>query len=198
MDAALAALAEHRQVLVYLYWGEVDKVGHVHGCDSWQWGQELEQVDAELARLTRSVPGDVLVTVTADHGMVDVPHGDRVDLADEPELRRGVRHLGGEARALHLYCEPGEAGAVLTRWQGRLGPLAEVLPRAQALERGWFGPVAPHVLPRIGDLLVVALGRVAVVDSATARPELLRLVGQHGARTPQETLVPVLAVTGLG
>jgi hypothetical protein len=198
VDAALAALAEHRQVLVYLYWGEVDKVGHVHGCDSWQWGQALEQVDAELARLTRSVPGDVLVTVTADHGMVDVPHGDRVDLADEPELRRGVRHLGGEARALHLYCEPGEAGAVLTRWQSRLGPLAEVLPRAQALERGWFGPVAPHVLPRIGDLLVVALGRVAVVDSATARPELLRLVGQHGARTPQETLVPVLAVTGLG
>jgi hypothetical protein len=194
VDAALAALAAHPRVLVYLYWGELDKVGHVHGCGSWQWGQELEQVDAEIARLARGVRRDVLLTVTADHGMVDVPHTDRVDLADEPELRRGIRHLGGEARALHLYCEPGEAAGVQARWEDRLGRLVDVVTRAEAVARGWFGPVEGHVLPRIGDLLAVALGRIAVVDSLTARPELLRLVGQHGARTPQETLVPVLAV----
>jgi hypothetical protein len=52
------------------------------------------------------------------------------------------------------------------------------------------------VQPRIGDLLVITTGRTAIVDSATARPELLRLLGQHGARTPDETLVPVLAVLG--
>jgi hypothetical protein len=72
----------------------------------------------------------------------------------------------------------------------------EIVERAEAVRRGWFGPVAPHVEPRIGDLIAVAVGSVAVVDSATARPELLRLVGQHGARTPQESLVPVLAVLG--
>jgi hypothetical protein len=196
VDAALAALAAHPRVLVYLYWGEVDKVGHVHGCGSWEWGQELEQADAELERLVRRAPRDVLVTVTADHGMVDVPHADRVDLAEEPDLRRGVRHVGGEARALHLYCEPGEAEAVCRRWEARLGPLAEVVPRADALARGWFGPVVPRVLPRIGEVLVVAVGQVAVVDSVTARPELLRLIGQHGARTRAETLVPVLTVPG--
>jgi hypothetical protein len=52
------------------------------------------------------------------------------------------------------------------------------------------------VLPRIGDLLAVAVGRIAIVDSRTARPELLRLVGQHGARTREESLVPVLWVRG--
>lgn len=196
VDAALAALAAHPRVLVYLYWGEVDKVGHVHGCDSWEWGQEVEEVDGELARLVRTAPHDVLVAVTADHGMVDVPHADRVDLADEPELRRAVRHVGGEARALHLYCEPGRADEVATAWRARLGTSVDVLTRSEAVARGWFGPVAEHVLPRIGDLLVVALTRTAVVDSATARPELLRLLGQHGARTPEESLVPVLAVLG--
>src|SRR3954454_18796386 len=95
VDAALAALAAYPRVLVYLYWGEVDKVGHVHGCDSWEWGQEGESVDAELARLVRFARRDVLVTVTADHGMVDVPLGDRVDLAEEPDLKHGLRHLGG-------------------------------------------------------------------------------------------------------
>ncbi|HVN12211.1 MAG TPA: alkaline phosphatase family protein [Kineosporiaceae bacterium] len=196
VDAALAALATHPQVLVYLYWGEVDKTGHVHGCDSWEWGEELERVDAALARLARSVGPDVLVTITADHGMVDVPHADRVDLADEPELRRGLRHLGGEARALHLYCEPDAVAGVAAAWRTRLGSAMEIVERADAVRRGWFGPVAPHVAPRIGDLLAVAVDRIAVVDSATARPELMRLIGQHGARTPEESLVPVLAVLG--
>ncbi|MGZ4626156.1 MAG: alkaline phosphatase family protein [Kineosporiaceae bacterium] len=196
VDAALAALATHPRVLVYLYWGEVDKTGHVHGCDSWEWGQQLERVDAELARLVRSVGPDVLVTITADHGMVDVPHDDRVDLADEPGLRSGLRHLGGEARALHLYCEPGAVNAVAATWRARLEPAMEIIKQAEAVRRGWFGPVAPRVVPRIGDLIAVAVGRIAVVDSQTARPELLRLIGQHGARTPQESLVPVLAVLG--
>jgi hypothetical protein len=196
VDAALAALAGHPRVLVYLYWGEVDKVGHVHGCESWQWGEQVEHVDAELARLARSARRDVLVVVTADHGMVDVPHADRVDLVDEPELTRGVRHVGGEARALHLYCRPGEADAVAATWRARFGADVEVVTRDDAVGRGWFGPVADHVRPRIGDLLAVATGRTAIVDSATARPELLRLLGQHGARTPEEVLVPVLAVPG--
>jgi hypothetical protein len=196
VDAALAALAASPRVLVYLYWGELDKVGHVHGCDSWEWGQELERVDAELARLARCAGPDVLVAVTADHGMLDVPHEDRVDLATEPELRRGLRHLGGEARALHLYCEPGAADAVARAWCDRLDPAMEIVPRDEVIRRGWFGPVAPGVRPRIGDLLAVAVARIAVVDSETARPELLRLIGQHGARTREESLVPVLSVLG--
>jgi hypothetical protein len=183
-------------VLVYLYWGEVDKVGHVHGCESWEWGQEVERVDGELARLVRSARRDVLVAVTADHGMVDVPLTARVDLVDEPELTRGVRHVGGEARAVHLYCEEGLAGEVAATWRSRFGSAVEVVSRGDAIGRGWFGPVADHVRPRIGDLLVVTTGHTAIVDSATARPELLRLLGQHGARTDDETLVPVLAVLG--
>jgi hypothetical protein len=196
VDAALAALAAQPRVLVYLYWEALDKAGHVYGCESWEWGQELERIDGELARLVRSAPADVLVAVTGDHGMVDVPHADRLDLAGAPELRAGVRHVGGEPRAVQLYCAPGAREAVATAWRERVGPQAEVLTRDDAVARGWFGAVADHVLPRIGDLVVVATGRFAVVDSAMARPELLRLIGQHGARTPEETLVPVLSVLG--
>jgi hypothetical protein len=117
---------------------------------------------------------------------------------DEPELRHGLRHLGGEARALHLYCEPGASTAVAAAWCERLQPAMQIVPRDEAIDDGWFGPVAPHVVPRIGDLLAVAVGRIAVVDSDTARPELLRLIGQHGARTPEESLVPILSVQGGG
>jgi hypothetical protein len=72
----------------------------------------------------------------------------------------------------------------------------EIRRREDAVREGWFGPVDPHVMPRIGDVLASATARVAVVDSRTARPEVLRLVGLHGARTRDERLVPLLATLG--
>src|SRR6478672_10745710 len=65
VDASLDAVRSSARGLVYLYWGELDKVGHVHGCQSWEWGDELEGIDAELGRLVRSVPSDTAVLATA-------------------------------------------------------------------------------------------------------------------------------------
>ena len=196
VDAAVAAVRARGNQLVYLYWGEVDKVGHVHGCESWQWGEELEQTDAFIARLVERLGSDTLVAVTADHGMVDVEMNDRVDVAHEPDLARGVRHVGGEPRAIHLYCEPGAEADVLAAWRERLGDRMHLVTRAEAVRQGWFGPVTERVLPRIGDVVGSAGGRFAVVDSRTARPEGLRLIGLHGARSPEEQQVPLLVARG--
>jgi hypothetical protein len=195
VDAALAALRASPQALVYVYWGEVDKVGHVKGCGSWEWGEELAAVDLAVRRLAAGLPRGTALHVTADHGMVDVPHHRRVDVAHTADLRRGVRHIGGEPRCPQVYCEPGQAGAVAARWADRLADGAQVLTRHEAVTEGWFGPVAPHVLPRIGDVLVVCEPGMAVVDSQRMRPQLLALVGLHGSWTPQESRVPLLTIT---
>ena len=65
-----------------------------------------------------------------------------------------------------------------------------------AMATGWFGPVADHVLPRIGDVVAPCRPGTAVVDTATQRPELLRLIGLHGSLTPEESLVPLFSVRG--
>jgi hypothetical protein len=196
VTAAVRAVSAPGRHLVYLYWGEVDKVGHLHGCGSWQWGEELTSTDAWLGRLVERVGRDTLVVITADHGMVDVPMHERVDVAYEPDLAAGVRRVGGEPRAAHLYCEDGAAADVLATWRERLDGRMELLPRDEAVRAGWFGPVEPRVLPRIGDVVGSALGTFAVVDSRTARAEFLRLLGQHGARSAAEQLVPLLATLG--
>ena len=182
------------RALVHLYWGELDKVGHVHGCDSWQWGDELEAIDRELARLARSLPADCSLTLTADHGMVDVPHEVRLDVASEPLLAAGVRHVTGEARAPQLYVEAGARADVHAAWSEVLGDRAEVRTREDAVAAGWFGPVLAENLPRIGDVVVATRGRFAVVDSRRARPELLALVGLHGSLSDDEVAVPVVHV----
>ncbi len=197
VDATLAALraAGPDGGLVYLYWGEVDKTGHVHGVDSFQWGEQVEAVDAELGRLARSLPPGTLLLVTADHGMVDVPFERRVDLATEPELRAGVRLLAGEPRAVQLHVVDGALDDVLAAWRARFAADFSVLSRAECLEAGWFGDVDPAVLPRIGDVVLSATSDAAVVDSRTARREVLALRGLHGALTERETRVPLLVTT---
>ncbi|MDC5697829.1 alkaline phosphatase family protein [Intrasporangium calvum] len=194
VDAAVAAVRAAPRALVYLYWGEVDKVGHVHGSRSWQWGDEVESVDQALAALSRQVPDDTLIVVTADHGMVDVPHEHRLDLAHEPDLMAGVRHLGGEPRCLQLYTLEGAAPDLVQVWQERVGDRARVLLRDQLVDEGWFGPVEGRVAGRIGDVVVTMNESFAVVHSGLMRAEIVRLLGLHGSTSDAELAVPVIVV----
>lgn len=180
--------------LVYLYWGQVDKVGHQHGWRSSEWGDELASADAELGRLARSVPRGTVVLVTADHGMVDVDPGRLVDVAAEPALRQDVEIVAGEPRAVHVHTAPGAAAEVAERWRDRLGDAAVVLERADAVATGLFGDVAPHVEPVLGDVVVAATGVAAVVDSRTQTPHSLLLRGMHGSLTAGEMEIPLLVV----
>ncbi len=129
------------------------------------------------------LPAGTVLVVTADHGMVDVPHTDRVDLAERPELADGVRVLGGEARFAQAYCEAGRATVVAARLADALGERAWVRTRDEAIDAGWFGPVDDRVRPRLGDVLIAGIGSFALVDARTATPHVLRLIGQHGSLT---------------
>ncbi|MBX9246875.1 alkaline phosphatase family protein [Actinotalea ferrariae] len=193
VDAALYELSAPG--LVYLYWGDVDKAGHQHGWRSGAWGDALAEADRELGRLARGLPRGTLLLVTADHGMVDVDHAQLVDVAATPALARDVVLVAGEPRASHVHVRPGTAEAVAERWRATLGDAALVALRDEAVAAGWFGPVAEHVLPMLGDVVVAARGVAGVTDSRTQTPHSLTLRGMHGSFTPGEMLVP-LVVSG--
>jgi len=178
--------------LTYLYLDEVDKAGHVHGPGSWQWGEAVEEADRTLRLLAERLPAGASLTVTADHGMVTAPEDQRYDLAQHRALGEDVMVLGGDPRAPHVFCRPGAAGDVAQRWREVLGEDAQVLTGDQAIEAGWFGRVTARVRPRIGDVVTAMTGQATVVDSATARPAFLALVGHHGSMTEEELSVPVL------
>ena len=65
VDAALAASRATPRSLVYLYWGDLDKTGHVHGAASWQWGDELESIERGLETAIGLLnPGGRLVVIS--------------------------------------------------------------------------------------------------------------------------------------
>jgi hypothetical protein len=179
--------------LVYLYHGAVDKTGHKFGPSSWQWGDALEETDSELRRLVRSVPAGTLVVVTADHGQITADPAHQHDVAANAELARDVALLGGEPRAAHVYVAPDvDPRDVAARWAAVLGDDALVMLRDDAVAAGWLGPVAEHVLPAVGDVLVAARGAATVVDSRLHPASAREMPGVHGSLTATEMVVPLL------
>jgi hypothetical protein len=189
--AAAIEASYDRPSLTYLYDGDLDWTGHRYGIASTQWLQQLSMIDAEAEHLRESLPSSIRLLVVADHGMIDSPDESRVDVDEFHELRDGVALLGGEARFRHVYCTRGAVDDVVAAWSAHLGERAEVMTREAAIGRGWFGPVDPAVLPRLGDVVVACHGDTAVMSSRDF-PYEAKLVGLHGSLTPEEMLIPLL------
>jgi hypothetical protein len=190
------ALADSDRALVTVYHAELDGTGHVFGSQSEAWSYQLAHVDKLAEQLASSLPAGTALYVTADHGMVDAAPDDKIDVDLVPGLRDGVALLGGEPRARHVYTVPGAAQDVLATWQGVLGGRAWVASRDEAIEAGWFGPVDPRFLPRIGDVVAAPAGPWALVATKAERLES-SLVGMHGSLTPGDQFVPLLSVTSI-
>jgi hypothetical protein len=188
------ALADlHDGAVVYLYVPELDGAGHRYGVASDEWLAALETADAAARELAHAVSPDVGVLVTADHGMIDVPHHRQILLGAGDPLLDGVAEIGGEPRMLHLYAEDGEAAAVRARWDAAESGRSWVLSRDEALAAGLFGPrVDAAVRPRIGDVVVAARADVVYYDDRLADKAAQRMIGQHGSLTDRERIVPLL------
>jgi Type I phosphodiesterase / nucleotide pyrophosphatase len=190
------ALADSDRALVTVYHPDLDGTGHVFGSQSEAWSYQLAHVDKMAEQLASSLPAGTMLYVTADHGMVDAAPDDKIDVDLVPGLRDGVALLGGEPRARHVYSVPGAAPDVLASWQGVLGGRAWVASRDEAIEAGWFGPVEPRFVPRIGDVVAAPAGPWALV-ATKAEPLESSLVGMHGSLTPGDQFVPLLSVTSI-
>jgi hypothetical protein len=181
------------RALALVYHSQLDSTGHEFGCSSDAWRYHLGQVDRLAEHLAGALPPGTAMYVTADHGMVDVAAQDKVDADTVPGLREGVALLGGDSRARHVYAEPGAAADVLAAWREVLGHRAWVVGRDEAIAEGWFGPVDPRLVPRIGDVVAAATGASGIV-ATEAEPLESALIGLHGSLTLAEQAVPLLTV----
>ena len=175
--------------LTYVYWAELDRVGHEYGAGSTPWIGALRRVDAIVAELADALPVDAVAFVTADHGMVNCPASSQVRIQEHADLVAGVRLIAGEPRVRHLFVDE-DADRVAVRWSQHLGERASVLTREQLLDRGLLGAVDDGIEERVGDLVVIAAGEVSLASTTDRR--VSSLLGQHGALTTQEREIPAL------
>ena len=177
-----------------MYHGDLDGTGHGLGVASDSWYYQLAHVDKLAEQIAGAMPSDSALYVTADHGMVDVPAEDRIDVDDTPDLRAGVLLLGGEPRARHVYAQPGAEADVLAAWREVLGGRAWVLSREEAIKENWFGPVDPAMIARIGDVVAAPTGNWGIVATET-EPRESALIGMHGSLVSADQLIPLLSLS---
>jgi predicted AlkP superfamily pyrophosphatase or phosphodiesterase len=155
----------------YLYWDQIDAVGHEHGPDSAAFDAACVEALDTLERGLRSTGATVLVT--ADHGQV-ATNPFKIDWLDElwPELPALLtQRPAGSPRDVFLHTDaPDEVIAGLSeRFEG------EVLPAADLVAPG----------PRLADVCVLpAPGRMAWLRPYAGRSTTFR--GHHGGRHPDE------------
>jgi Type I phosphodiesterase / nucleotide pyrophosphatase len=180
----------------YGYHSEIDLLGHVYGPGSVPWRMQLRQVDRLVESIVEGLPPGALLAVVADHGMVAVDASEVVDIDDCEPLMDGVKAIGGEPRARHVYVADGAADSVLAAWREMLAQRAWVVSRDEAIAAGWFGDrVGDDARFRIGDVVAAACGAAGIMRR-TAEPLLSALIGQHGSLTDAEQRVPLLLARG--
>lgn len=194
-QAAVLA-AEHPGALVYVYIPELDTLGHAHGWESHVWLAGLEALDDHVRVLHDGIERSgaaIGVVVTADHGMVDVPHEKHLLLREGDELLDEIDIVAGEPRMLQLYVAEGATDRVADRWRRAESGRSWVMTRDEAIAAGLFGrDVDAEVVPRIGEVLVAARASVAYYDDRLADKKPQRMIGQHGSLTDHERVVPLI------
>jgi len=189
LDSILDAVEASPRSVVYGYESRLDHTGHGKGSRSPEWLAMLSTVDTDLQRLHEELPRDTVLIITADHGMIDLPANGRFDVDEHHNLLDDVELLAGEARFRHLHTRSGAEADVAAQWAAALGDRAIV--RTQDGIEDWFGPIAPEVRPRIGDVVVASLGDFAVFSSKEFAIEL-KMIGFHGSVSASEMQVPLL------
>ena len=189
LTAEVVRLARSGEPFIYAYYEGLDKVAHEYGLGA-QYDEELRWIDHLVATLLERLPAGTVLVVTADHGQVEVPQSNIVELPGEVVAL--VASQSGEGRFRWLHARGGRVGALLDAARGSLDDLAWVRSRDEAIAEGWYGPVVTDAAAsRLGDVLLAAKGTVAFQDPNDTGPYVL--IGRHGSLTEDEMLVPLLA-----
>jgi hypothetical protein len=177
--------------LVYAYWPQYDALSHRFGSESAEAFAQFSRLDEAFGSLLRRLAGtDSIVLATADHGFIDVPPEEALELP--AALAALLRFpLCGERRI--AFCHVRCRHEFIARARDWLGERAEVRPSRDLVEEGWFGPGTPHprFSERIGDVAIRMRGRAAVKDWVFGEPRHLH-IGNHGGAAESEMMIPLI------
>ena len=176
---------------IYAYWPEFDALSHQHGVGSAEVRAHFQALDEVFGALLARLAGtDSVLVLTADHGFIDCPPEESLELP--PALASRLRFpLCGERRV--AFCHVHDEKSFLAEASAFFGQRAEVRPSSELQAEGWFGPgrAHAHFAERIGDVAIVMKGRGTVKDWVPGEPRHLH-IGNHGGTSDDEMNIPLV------
>jgi hypothetical protein len=192
---------------VYVYFSDLDAVGHRSGPSSPEYAKETMQflglMEQRFFRCLK-VKGDKkgACVVTADHGMVEISPQETLYLNREiPAFERLIAKNpegkllvpAGSCRDFFLHIQPEalkEAKGILENW---LGERAWIVTAEELIARGFFGMLPPSelFLSRVGNLVILPRQNHSVWWYEKGRFEQ-HFYGMHGGLSCAEMEIPFL------
>jgi predicted AlkP superfamily pyrophosphatase or phosphodiesterase len=192
-NTALRLTRDEPGCLVYVYVPELDKQAHRSGVDSSHWHELFDTVQREVQMLAAKVASNVGLLVTADHGVVDVTQANHVYLDDMAYLDDQLVGVSGDPRSPYLYLKDSDTLPEISSFLSEsFGESAAVVTPAELVELHYWSASILEDRDVLPDLVILALENIAIYHRGFAKPASLRVIGQHGSITEQETKVPTL------
>ena len=186
-----AAKSGPERKFIYAYWPRFDFLAHRHGVASDEVRREFAAVDAAFGELLARLAGtETALVATADHGFMDSPLEEAIELP--AELAALLRFpLCGERRV--AFCHVHDVRVFIEKAKEILGDRAAVRPSRELADEGWFGAgrAHPDFAERIGDVTLVMAGRHTVKDWLAGEPRHLH-IGSHGGMSEEEMMIPLV------
>jgi len=180
---------------VHAYWPQLDSLAHAHGIRSEPVAAAFAALDAAFDKLLDGVTrSGSRIIVTADHGFIDSPPEQTLDLDDHPALRDALLlPLCGEPRMAYAYVRAGREKQFEDYVRERLADRVHLFKSDVVLQAGWLGPGAAHpgLRDRLGDYVLIPRGRAILRDWLKGE-ERYTHAGVHGGLSEAEMRVPLV------
>lgn len=184
----LKACDEPERHYLYTYYREPDFSMHQFGIHSRKTLQQIQKLDRDCEKLHEALPGDSLLMITADHGLVDAMPA---VMEEYPQLGRMLlRPPVLEPRCAAFYVKPDCLDDFPPAFNDALGTDFLLLTVSEALDRQIFGPgrVMPGIQQYLGDYLAIATGQRSIFQ----KRKHCRMIGMHAGLTEREMRVPLI------
>ena len=186
---------------VFVYFGDIDSMGHRHGITSPQFADAVDYcwnaVEERFYRKLSKCPSKTAVIFTADHGMAPVNPKSTIylnrimpELASMVQKNRAGMPLvpAGSCRDFFLHLEKEHLKTAHNALKKKLKGVAEVVPTEELMQKGFFGKGAPskRLKERIGNLVVLPYYKESVFWWFEKHRFEQHFYGAHGGLTPDE------------
>ena len=187
------------RAFTYAYWDAVDTMQHIYGAGH-------ESVEAELASLLGSLEREVIgklsqteregtvFVLISDHGHTNVREENQVNLNKYPEVLESlVLPPAGSRRFGYFRARDGNVKGLEAKLKTILPQNTVLMSTRDFVTTGLLGSNPhPQLDARIGDLVAILGPESELVFSVTG--ESHKLAAMHGGLSPEEMLIPFLAV----
>lgn len=183
----LLMITKKERSFSYCYYDQPDMTIHIDGINGPKTKEILEKINKSYERFLTEISDDVLVIVTADHGLIDI---ENIRLFEYPDILSTFRQDPSvESRALTFFIKEDEHEKFKQLFEKYFQPGFLLLKKEELYESNLLGYGIKHEMldSFIGDYTAISISNKAI-QVTHGRPFL----AHHAGLTEEEIKVPII------